>query len=294
MPNEAKQRFLDLVVGEISIVDTPANEVEFLVVKRLTEGEMATEQQTTAKAAENTGAEVVNLQADGEGDNVAKALEQVNTLVQTIAKSIKDAAAPAPAAPAAPAAAAPAAPAADVEKAKKGKQRDMYKAQLEKAGVKDKDLEKAMSEYDGAEPAEQPTTKAAEPAPAPAVDTEEATAQKALELLGVAIAKAKTFTPKRQDALKAAVEQLQTLMAELAPAPAAGQTPAADIGNSGLVALTKAIGDLTKTVTESIETTKALGERVTKVEQTREAPTALGNEGTDTQETKKSFWHGVL
>jgi len=42
MTNKTKRRFVALAVDELSLVDTPANEKEFAVVKRLqTEEEMA-------------------------------------------------------------------------------------------------------------------------------------------------------------------------------------------------------------------------------------------------------------
>lgn len=309
MPNEAKQRFLDLTVQEISLVDAPANEVEFLVVKRLndTEGEPmpnantnptdgAVEQQTTKKA----DAEVVSVDAGETSDQaVTKALEQVNQLVRGIAdtvQAVKSANAPAPAP-----APAPAASEEDVEKTS-NPARKVFKAQLEKAGVKGEALKSALAEYDAE------TKKASEPAEKPAAETstkkgteesEELTdATKALEALSEVVEKAKKFTPKRQEALKQAIGTLSSLLSELSPSADAASSDTAN-GGSGLVSLTKAIEGLTETVTKALaevqETTKALGARVETVEKARNAPSALPPENNDQPETvKKSFWSGVI
>ena len=78
MPNQAKQRFLELSVNEISVVDTPANEVEFLVMKRMEDDSMETTTETVTETQKDANAEVVTVDAGASEDAaVNKALEQV-------------------------------------------------------------------------------------------------------------------------------------------------------------------------------------------------------------------------
>ena len=91
MPNEAKQRFLDLDVGEISLVDTPAIEREILVMKRLEEDSMGTETTVTeTQKNDNGGAEVVAVDVEttsADDAAVTKALGNVASIVENIAKA---------------------------------------------------------------------------------------------------------------------------------------------------------------------------------------------------------------
>lgn len=307
MPSEAKQRFLDLDVAEISLVDTPANEVEFLVLKRLSDTEdepMANQSTTTtveqpttkAAAAPAAGAEVVALEAPatdaGNETAVNKALAQVTALVQSIATTVQ----------ATKAQAAAEVLETDAEKAKKkgNPMREMYSKALEKAGTKGDELAKAMEAFD-AEAAksagEASTAKSIEHS---AEDTQEQAAEKALEALSNAVSKAKKFTPKREAALKSAIDGLSTLLAEISSANASA--PAAtsgDLGESGLIGLTKALTSLTEQVTKGLaevqETTKGLITRVESVEKARLPSTALPEDTTEKPvDVKKSFWNGVL
>ncbi|MGW8177934.1 MAG: hypothetical protein ACWGQW_03955, partial [bacterium] len=167
MPNEAKQRFLDLSVGEISLVDTPAIEREILVMKRLEEDSMGNEATVTETQNDNGGAEVVAVDVEATTDAaVNKALSDVASMVENIAKAAGvNLATPNPAPPAAEAT--PAAEDVDTEKAT-DKRRGMYKAQLVKAGITGDAMTKAMAEYDKAFPPFPPaqkTTKSVEPTP---------------------------------------------------------------------------------------------------------------------------------
>ena len=183
--------------------------------------------------------------------------------------------------------------------------------QLKGAGMKADDIKKALADYD----AELAKVKKAEtPAPAATAETTKAEAPKVeeqdevakmLEVLSQAVEKAKRFTPKREDALKGIIDQLQKLMSDMAsiPAGASPKTSApggASFGASDVASLTKSIGDLVETVKASLASTaevnKALAERVEKIEKTRAPSTSVENDGeTDNKvEKNKSMWSGVL
>lgn len=308
MPNEAKQRFLDLDVGEISLVDTPAIEREILVMKRLEEDSMGTETTVTeTQKKDNGGAEVVavdvgNTSADDAA--VTKALGNVASIVENIAKAAgvrMPAADSAPASAAGEAADASSTEDVDTEKAK-GNMRGMFKAQLAKAGISGDAMTKAMAEYDKAFPPFPPaqkTTKNVEPQPS-AEELEEQEAVKALTLLEQAVSKAKRFTPARVAELQKAVEALQKLLAVVdVPQGTSPKTTAPGstmFGGSSVQELTKAIEGLTTSVNKSLEGQAALTERIETIEKSRTPAQALDGEGTatTTETTEKSFWAGVL
>jgi hypothetical protein len=78
MPKQAKRRFVGLDTQEVSLVDTPANEVDFLVIKNQEGLSMGA---TAAKKA----TEAVELEvAEGGDANVAKAMAHVNDIVTKI------------------------------------------------------------------------------------------------------------------------------------------------------------------------------------------------------------------
>ena len=81
MPAQPKRRFLKLNVGEVSLVDSPANEVEFLVTKNLEEQVMGEQHETAERV-------VVEQPAGGESD-VATVLKHVNAIVENIATVVK-------------------------------------------------------------------------------------------------------------------------------------------------------------------------------------------------------------
>jgi hypothetical protein len=309
LPNEAKQRFLDLDVGEISLVDTPAIEREILVMKRLEEEPMGTETTVTETQKEKDGgAEVVAVDVEttsADDAAVTKALGNVASIVENIAKAAgvsmpvkKEDSTPV----ADESADASSAEDVDTEKAKKG-MREMYKAQLTKAGISGEAMTKAMAEYDKAfppfPPASKTTTKSVEPQPS-VEELEEQEAVKALTLLEQAVSKAKRFTPARVAELQKAVEALQKLLAVVdVPQGASPKTSAPSntmFGGSGVQELTKAIEQLTSTVTKSMEGQVALKERIETIEKSRMPAQALDGEetATTTETTEKSFWAGVL
>lgn len=319
MGNEAKQRFLELDVGEISLVDSPANEQEFIVVKRLTkeDGDMAENTEVkksdagvSEPLANNSAPEKVQVEVEkATNDAVEKAMAQVTELVDNIAKAAN--------------AHTHAVskndegtsddnnPDTDVEKGKKPDMRGMYKAQLEKAGVKGESLEKAMTEFDKALGGFKPGKDTQPPVKknnddADGIEGADVETQKALVALEKAIQKAKAFTPKREAALKAAIETLTGLMKELMPkdipqntSPATTVPESPKYGESSVVDLTKMMGELKEVLTSKLsevqDVTKGLTERLETIEKTRNPSTSVeGEGGTDTNEVKKSFWANVL
>ena len=67
LPNEEKRRFTDLRVDEVSLVDSPANEEEFAIIKRQQEENMATEVKEEINKAKEK-----DEKAEVEGEDVKK------------------------------------------------------------------------------------------------------------------------------------------------------------------------------------------------------------------------------
>lgn len=327
MPNQAKQRFLDLNVDEISVVDTPAVEVEFLVMKRMEDDSMDATEETvteTHKDANDGGAaEVVSVDAGASEDAaVNKALEQVAGMVENIAK----------AAGVKIAETTKSGPGEDDNgdgggdgdggeeattkaKTKAFNPREMFGKQLKANGITGDAFTKAMADFDkqfkpfqpgaSAQPPltkDKPTTKTAE-TPVEEPSAEELAEQEAMKSLGAletAIQKAKRFTPAREKQLKSALEALKALFDDLQKIPPGGSPSTTVPGNmsfgaSGVQALTKSIEQLTEVVNKSMEQSKANAERIEAIEKARTPSTSIEDEGgTDDKAVKKNFWGGVL
>lgn len=292
LTRQPKRRFLELKVDEVSLVDLPANEKDFVVVKS------QQEEQTMSETTEtnNPKTERVAVEVPDSGDPaVAKALEHVQNIVESITKSLAPAAKPAETVE------------TDAEKAAKGGKKkagysmnDMVKAILPKASddeiAKHVDaLKKAGFDFDAAAAG---VAKSAEEPAAPAVPP--VTQEGVLAAFFESVAKAKSFTPERVAALKQMVELLQKMLAEVAP----GASPATN--TPGLkVAPDSGIQDLLgEKVTKALEKLgETLGERIGKIETEVSAiknatPAPAGGEppGNATESTKKSgnMWKGVL
>lgn len=311
MSNQAKQRFLELNVNEISVVDKPAIEVEFLVTKRLEDDKMAGENTATTEKGAN-GAEIVSIEHEVAGDDAAvnKALETVASMVENIAKAVGvRAEQPVPATPVTEVQLT--STEVDAEKAKTTPHK-LYKAAMEKAGVAGDELTKAMEAFDKAMPpwlqgkdtAKSVDAPATSVAPATEQPTEEQQAQKALELLGQAVEKARKFTPARVDQLKAIVGQLQKLLGDVTEVPA-GTSPGVStptgtgLGASSVTKLIGGIEALTTAVNKSIIDQQTLATRIEAIEKARQPSKALDNESNDgsietTTKNNKAFWKGIL
>lgn len=300
MPNQAKQRFLSLDVAEVSVVDAPANEVEFLVHKRATEDATMGDTNTSATAPaavekQNQAPEVISQPATAAStEAVEKAMAQVTALVEGIAKAagatIVD---PEEARD------------AEAEKARKGMgaMRKTYREQLKAAGLKGDAMKSAMAAFDKcammeAEMSkEAPATKSATPELTPEQQAS-VVAQKALEELSQSITKGKMFTKERQDKMKAALDQLKAVMDEMGTVPT-GASPATStpdtttFGASGVAELTKSLTELKDQISAGLT---EISKRVEAVEKSRAPGNALPNDATDGKPApvKKSLWSGIL
>lgn len=293
------------------MVDSPANEQEFIVVKRLNQedGDMADENQEVTKGqpdGENSnettvakGAEQVPVEVAG-SEAVEKAMAQVTQLVESIAKAAN---APKPT----ETVEVDAEKAADAEKGRPD-MRKQFQSELKAAGVEGDAMTKAMERYDKAFKPFQPGASAKPPFKKAEKSLEgemDEGVQKMLEVLSMGVQKAKAFTPKREEALKAAVETLQELMKELSMQKIpTGGSPSTTVptnpmyGPATTMALTKSIEGLKEILTTKLDevqgVAKGLTERVETIEKTAAPSKSVeGDGGTDTT-TQKSFWSGVL
>jgi len=309
LPAQAKRRFLKLNVGEVSLVDSPANEVEFLVTKNLEENVMGEQQANAAERVE------VEQAAGGESD-VQAVLKHVSAIVENIASVAKaeggQASAPAIAAATGGETATETESEEDVEKSS-------FTAMMKTAGVTLSKEQMDKLKAAGFDPsqsfptAKKPmakTSKAAEPA------TEaEAVAETVLTIEGLSslITKAKKFTPGRIEKLKGAVEALKGLLEEIDSVPQGtnpGVSPSGSqsFGSSGVKGLAEGsnvdtskakdptMADVLKAVNGLVEVVKGLGSEVESIKKARPASESLEAKGGTETNTKKSgnIWSGLL
>jgi chemotaxis protein histidine kinase CheA len=303
---------LKLKTGEVSLVDSPANEVEFLVTKNLEENVMGEQQGTVG-----TDAERVEVEQSGNESEVANVLKHVNAIVENIANVVK---AQAPQASAPAIAAATGTPAAGDDDEEDGEEsvEKSISAALKAAGIEPTEEQMKKMKAAGFDPSQKfPTAKKpmekTKKAAAPAAAAEAAVEEAALTIEGFSdlITKAKKFTPGRIEKLKGAVEALKGLLEEIDSVPQGtnpGVSPAGgqQFGASGIKVLTeKANGepsDLVKAVTELAnvvkglaEGQKAVTEKVEAIEKARPASASLEAQGgTDTKVAKSALWSGIL
>lgn len=298
---------MKLNVGEVSLVDSPANEVEFLVTKNLEENVMGEQHQNAAERVE------IEQAAGGESD-VASVLKHVSTIVENIAKAVKaeggQASVPAIVA-ATPAAADDDEDEADVEKS--------IADALKAAGIEPTEEQMKKMKKAGFDPSQkfptakkplEKTAKAAKP-------TESETAAETvltIEGLSSLIAKAKKFTPTREAALKSAVEALKALLEDISEIPQGtnpGVSPSGTttFGASGIKGSLTAgdnvdtskskdatMADVLKAVQGLAKVVEGLGTEVESIKKARPASESLEAKGGTDTETKKSagMWSGLL
>lgn len=300
-------------------MDSPANEQEFIVVKRLEDADMADAVSTSEvnKGGESAAVESVPVEvAKATGEAIEKAMIQVSSLVENIVKSTQ-------ANKGGGESGGDTETETDVEK-RGGPLRKTFKTGLEAAGVKGDALVKALEKFDAeAKKAfdfkpkkdETTTTKATgdgtdgEPGgETQTADTGEEVAPvtKLLETLEVAIHKAKAFTPKREEALKSAISQLNDLLKELSMQKIpTGASPSTTVpgggafGASGIMDLTvKKLAELTEQVSKALgemhTVQKSLGERVESIEKTRNPSSSVESDGGTDANVNKTMWSGVL
>jgi hypothetical protein len=287
MANKPKQRFVDLDVGEVSIVDSPANESEFVVIKNLNDGDLTEEVGNMAdtnvkkdmgktesgnEEQHSAAPEKVSVEVNKANDEaVAKAMGQVTELIGNISKAVG------------------AASAKNGESAK-----PVEKSETDE--TKTDDIQKGKGES-----SETPTGE--ENAEATRTSEVEKSMESLLGAMSFMVEKAKRMTPKREAAMKAALATLNQLAKEMGmeeiPVDSSPGVSTPSGASFGASSITKALTDLTAKLEGALatveETTKSLGERVEKIEKTRMPSQSVEDEGgTDSQTVEKSFWAGVL
>ena len=304
MPTQPKRRFLALQVGEVSLVDSPANEVEFLVTKNMEEAIM---KDATSPGA---GAERVAVEQPAAGDeSVSKAMEHVNAIVSNIESIVKNATGVSAqaAAPAATVATETQATDEDVEKGFTS-----LKTLLTKAGMKGDEADAAMEKLKAA--GFDPSTKfpmAQKPAKTAKALDNAAVESLTLDTLSDAITKAKQFTPERIQKLKDALEILKMVIDGVA----VGQSPnstvpqlttfpsTSQIETASPAPVIKAAGGenalveaIKSALAPVVTTVQALAGKVEAIEKARPATNSVEGDGsTDAKTTKNgSMWTGVL
>ncbi len=288
-----EHEYTDLTVEELSVVDRPANQKEFAVIKCV---DSDTEQkgvepmadQVAKSTKEAANVEVVPVEVAKSDDDTA--MEQALENLDTISKSI-------------------AALTAKVEgeeeggdetetEAEKAKTKEtpatIFANALKTTGVKGEAFKAAMKKYEkvcacGSATVQKTETKTE----TEGAETEGEGDNDFMGNLAAAVTKAKVLTPKRLAALKALQEQLAKMIGEMEGIPHS-KSPKTKVpkdtkfGASGLSAITKSL----ETVSAAMKT---LTDRITKIEDVRQGSKGLGENGTVT--TKKvdgNLWKGVL
>jgi hypothetical protein len=288
MPKDASRRFLSLDTDEVSLVDTPANQVEFLVTKNQEDGMSAT-------AAKQDTESAVKVPVETEGDvgaAVAKSLEHVNALVDKITKfaaKSSDGENDNTVSKSADEAKSDETPSAD------SKVKEVLKA----IGVKDDDMEGAIIAF----------RKAIEPPAADDSASEESPDEDTPLTIG-AIRKAAAMTPARVSKIQEAMETLKLILEGIGH----GQNPKANTPQVGTHPNSSKVNEqaepqtdpVVKSASEEqlIETLKSLGtavgtltERIETIEKSRSASNSVEEDadGTDSNVKKDgSIWKGVL
>jgi hypothetical protein len=297
---------LGLKVGEVSLVDSPANEKEFLVTKNLEENVMGEKQSNAAERVEIE-------QAAGDSD-VTSVLKHVTAIVENIAKAVTSgntASAPAIAAATETETETDETDEADVEKSS-------FSAMMKAAGVKMTPEMMAKLKAAGFDPSQKfptakPPTSGTTKAATPAAATDEAFAETVLTIEGLSsmITKAKKFTPGRIEKLRGAVDALKGLLEEISEVPQASMpgvsTPSGTtFGPSGVKSLADGnnvdtskstnpgMTDVLKAINGLAEVVKNLGGEVESIKKARPASNSVEEGGTDKPVQKSNFWGGVL
>jgi len=316
MPKEAKRRFVGLETDEVSLVDAPANEVEFLVVKNQEDPSMSAT--ATKKEAVRVPLEVI----EGEGgDAVAKALEHVSGIVDKISSLVntrKETKAPKEGDEPTEGGDGDDAEDGDTEETPTEKAASL-KSVLEKCGVDTAMAKKVAAAMKAAGfAAGLPSGKKPKPGEEDAsmktkksTEGDETEEPLTMAALATAVQKAAAFTPQRIKALQNAQDILKLVLEAVTPGTSPDSTvePVQTHGNpSSVTELTNPKkkptvptmkseeGDKVVELLKSLSTAVGgLVDRVEAIEKARPASNSLGEGGTDTN-TKKSgsIWSGVL
>ena len=295
---KAKRRLLKIVTNEVSLVGVPANQQQFLVTKNT--GDESMPNNNDQSNGEDVAAVAVSQEPNGSPADVAKALEGVNAILNTVMKAVgKDEPSKAEK------------PAEETEMAAKpGKEPDAMMKAFMATGMDEKAAAKACAIARKFNMPPMPPVKKEDSEGDTAADGEIADAQKSdteesnpLEAVIDALQKGARFTPPRVQKLKEALELLKLVMEGIGhgEAPKAKLPSTASFGTSGVKKgddeqVTKALAQLVETVGTLAETVKGLGGRVDDIENARPPSNSLeGDGGTDSKATKKStsMWAGT-
>jgi DNA repair exonuclease SbcCD ATPase subunit len=283
-----KHEYIDLTVNEISLVDKPANQKEFTVIKCLTteDNEMSEEstKKTDSEETKDKGIEKVSTEVpETDNEDAKKVLNSINQLVNGIKKKLEE----------------------QIDTKKEDKEEEVKKEEnpmrsffldtLKKNGAKEEEIVKSLKEFD--EKFNKKEVKKEE-SEAKKEDKGEIDSDAIINGLSDIVQKAKTFTPKRQQALKQAIEKLSQLAQELSNP---GQAPSdSKFGDSGVKKedIEKSIGTYFNPIKESLEkvleVTKSLAERVEKIEKIKPDSKSIGDDQTDSKVKKDTnIWSGL-
>jgi hypothetical protein len=265
--HEAKERLTKIRVGEVSVVDSPAIEEEFVIIKRLQEDKMdVKEKEIQKKEDQSTEGEIEKVEIEVP-DVVGAVMDKVTELIDEVKKTSDDE--------------------DDEEKSSK---KEKTEGEVEKGS---KDGEEAKSDEDDDEDDKENKVK----------KNDEGKEVDVLEALEGIVQKARRFTPKREEMLKTSINDLQTLLSEISPQEeASAQTEEgvekkvekkAEEGK--LDKVVKAVGELADMFKEQFGT---VNKRIDKIEKRRE-PSSSIDDDKDTVKSeekveKRSLWSGVL
>lgn len=308
-------------MDEVSIVDTPANEREFLVTKNEDDQSEVSNMGNSA-AAKQEGAEAVTVEqtTTAQGAEVAKALESVRGIVGSFVDLVSKGSSTNDNSGEGASGGDNSSDAeeTDTSKGKKAKPKNFgeaMQAALAKSGLEGEALTKAVADTlktlglqaDQAFPAVTKAAEEGEPEETPAIDEDEAV-QKQLETVAAGLQKAARMTPARVSKIMEALEALKLVMEGVAP----GQSPKTktpgnnSFGGSGITSLTKSADGgeedgnvaIAKALTGLTEAVTKMNGRLDEHDKILKAKPASESEDDESEpantSTKKSLWAGLL
>lgn len=309
MKREPKRRFLGLTVGEVSLVDVPANESDFVVLKNQEETDMNAKAQE-GTVAKNVAERVAVETGEESSPDVTKALSHVASIVADIVKAVTPTSAATESETGTEKgkkAKAPPFGADDDDGDEKSKKGSTVRAAMKKAlgaGVPDEAFEGVMTmlKAAGLDPDEKFQNKQP-PVAKSAGETAEEQSALTMETLVSAITKAKAFTPDRVAKLKSAAEALKMLLEDVGmgsvPAtstPGLKTSPSSEVAavgtqGEGVMKALEPLVDAVKSLTAKVG---ELDGKVEAIQKAKPAPEGGGEGGTVVKTEKSNFWKGAV
>lgn len=269
------RRFVKLNIEEISLVDAPANEQEFAVIKaknlEVKEMAKAKEEKVEEKIEEGSPEKVETEEKTTDDEKVQKAMDKVVGLVESLVE--KAAKKPGKM------------PTEEVEE-EKGCGGGKVKKEEVKKEANEEEEKAASSEEDEEKQKKTPVKKQAEEG-------------SVLDVLFQEISKAKRFTPKRQEALQELSQKLNDLMADIGGEKMETEQTPEEPAEVTEETVQKSVKETEEKVAKSLsgllEITKNLSTRIEEIEKARQ-PSKVVQGGTDGKETgvEKGFWGSVF